>query len=143
MRLVARLPDQAAQIEGGADTLKQILVNLLKNAVEAVPDGGEIEIANNGQVNQDGRLYVELHVRDTGPGLPTEVLANLFSPVRSGKGGEHRGLGLSIVHGLVKKMQGMIICRSDQKGTTFEILLPVRCRTGPPPGSPSPVRDSA
>lgn len=63
-------------------------------------------------------------VSDNGPGLAPEVLANLFSAVRSTKDGAHRGLGLSIVHGLVKKLGGQITCRSGRTGTTFEILLP-------------------
>jgi len=48
----------------------------------------------------------------------------LFSAVRSTKDGAHRGLGLSIVHGLVKKLNGQIACRSGRGGTAFEILLP-------------------
>lgn len=126
VQIVVREQDEPFEIDGDADTLKQILVNLIKNAVEALPRGGEITIGNNGFVNRDGLLYVELFIKDTGPGIAADVMANLFSPVRSTKGEGHRGLGLSIVHGLVKKMEGFITCRSDKKGTTFEILLPSR-----------------
>ena len=52
-------------------------------------------------------------------------MAKLFSPVHSAKSGDHAGLGLSIVHGLVQSMDGIIMCRSDGSGTTFELLLPV------------------
>jgi nitrogen-specific signal transduction histidine kinase len=62
--------------------------------------------------------------------MSPEVLANLFSPVRSTKEGPHQGLGLSIVHGLVKKIGGMIACRSSRAGTAFEILLPARSGAG-------------
>jgi HD-like signal output (HDOD) protein/signal transduction histidine kinase len=114
-----------ARIEGDADMLKQVLVNLLKNAIEALDErGGRIEIASRGLVNRDRKLYVELVVSDNGPGLPGEVMANLFSAVKSTKDGAHHGLGLSIVHSLVKKLQGHIACRSGSVGTTFEILLP-------------------
>ena len=129
VQIVVRMQEEPAEIDGDADTLKQILVNLIKNAIEAMPDGGRIEIANRGLVNRERKLYLELVVSDTGPGLSTEVLANLFSPVRSTKEGAHHGLGLSIVHGLVKKMQGLITCRSGKTGTTFEILLPARGST--------------
>jgi putative nucleotidyltransferase with HDIG domain len=122
------LQSSPSEVEGNADTIKQILVNLLKNAVEAMPAGGEIEIADHGHVNRDGRLYVELSLRDNGPGMPQHVLASLFTPVKSAKPGANRGLGLSIVHGLVTKMNGMILCRSNGNGTTFEILLPLRLR---------------
>ena len=126
VQIVVRMQESPAEIDGDADLLKQILVNLIKNAVEALPDGGKIEIANRGHVNRERKLYLELVVGDTGPGLSAEVLANLFSPVRSNKAGANHGIGLSIVHDLVKKMQGLITCRSGKTGTTFEILLPAR-----------------
>jgi signal transduction histidine kinase len=117
---------QPSEIEGSIDTLKQILVNLIKNAVEAVPKGGHIEIINNGRVQRDGREYLVLCVKDNGPGLPAEVLANLFSPVKSAKAGENHGLGLSIVNLLVKKLNGVISCSSTKAGASFEIHLPAR-----------------
>jgi signal transduction histidine kinase len=126
VQISARLPKEPCEIVGTADTLKQIFVNLIKNAVEALPQGGHIEIVNLGQVRYDGADYFEISVRDSGPGLPQEVLAKLFSPVRSTKAGENRGLGLSIVHGLVKKLSGQIECRSSRMGTSFELRLPVR-----------------
>ncbi len=128
MQIVAQTQDLPSEVEGSADTLKQILVNLVKNAIEAMPGGGQIQIANNGYVNRDGLLYSELCVRDSGPGIAPVILAKLFSPVPTSKGEGHHGLGLSIVHGLVKKNQGLITCRSGKSGTSFEILLPVRQR---------------
>jgi HD-like signal output (HDOD) protein len=125
VEIVVSMPDDATRIEGDADILKQILVNLVKNAVEALAEtGGRIEIAGRGHVNRERTLYLELVVADTGPGLSREVLANLFSAVKSTKDGAHRGLGLSIVHSLVKKLHGHIACRSGSTGTAFEILLP-------------------
>lgn len=130
VEIVAHTQDLPSEVEGSADTLKQILINLVRNAIEAMPAGGEIEIVNNGHVNRDGYLYTELCVRDNGPGIPPDVLSNLFTPVKSTKGSGHQGLGLSIVHSLVKKSQGLITCRSGKKGTAFEMLFPVRKRTG-------------
>jgi HD-like signal output (HDOD) protein/signal transduction histidine kinase len=125
---------EASRIEGDADILKQILVNLVKNAVEALAEtGGRIEIANRGHVNRERQLYLELVVSDTGPGLSPEVLANLFSAVKSTKDGAHHGLGLSIVHSLVKKLHGHIACRSGRTGTAFEILLPAYAGAGNAP----------
>jgi len=100
-------------------------MNLIKNAVEALPKGGNIEVKNNGRIIREGRPYLELCISDTGTGIPSEVLANLFSPVRSSKKGGNRGLGLNIVQGLVDKLNGLISCDSDERGTTFDILLPV------------------
>jgi HD-like signal output (HDOD) protein/signal transduction histidine kinase len=125
VEIVLSMPEDATCIEGDADILKQILVNLVKNAVEALLEtGGRIEIASRGHVNRERRLYLELVVSDTGPGLSREVLANLFAAVKSTKPGAHHGLGLSIVHSLVKKLHGDIACRSGHTGTSFEILLP-------------------
>lgn len=142
VQILVRMQEQAAEIDGDADMLKQILVNLVKNAVEALPNGGKIEIANRGYVNRERRLYLELVVSDSGPGLSQEVLANLFSVVRSSKDGANHGLGLSIVHGLVKKMQGQITCRSGNTGTAFEILLPARGSTSQVAGVNARAMDS-
>jgi signal transduction histidine kinase len=130
VQIVADMQDHATEIEADADILKQVLVNLVKNAIEALPGGGRIEILNRGHVNRERRLYLELCVADNGPGMPPEVLANLFAPVRSTKDGAHHGLGLSIVHSLVKKLDGLVSCRSSQAGTMFELLLPVRGGAG-------------
>jgi len=124
LRIENRTRDQHHEVDGSADTLKQILVNLIKNAAEAMTGGGMIEIGSDGLVNRDGVLYVNLWVKDNGPGIAANVMSMLFSPVQSSKGKGHSGLGLNIVHDLVKKMQGLITCRSGKEGTTFEILLP-------------------
>jgi signal transduction histidine kinase len=126
VQLICSVHEDVSEVDADADVLKQILVNLIKNAVEALPGGGKIEIANRGRVNRDRKVYVELVVSDNGPGLAPEVMDNLFSRVRSTKEGQHHGLGLSIVHALVKKIDGLISCRSGRAGTSFEILLPVR-----------------
>jgi signal transduction histidine kinase len=84
---------------------------------------------NLGSKFRDNQEYFELHIKDNGPGLPDEVLAKLFSPVRSSKAGENRGLGLSIVHGLVKKLGGQITCNSSPLGTSFEFSCPARAST--------------
>jgi HD-like signal output (HDOD) protein/signal transduction histidine kinase len=139
VEIVVSMLDGDSRIEGDPDILKQILVNLVKNAIEALAaGGGRIEIANRGHVNRERRLYLELVVSDTGPGLSREVLANLFSAVKSTKEGPHHGLGLSIVHSLVKKLNGHIACRSGTTGTSFEILLPAHAGAGAQ--APQPVR---
>jgi HD-like signal output (HDOD) protein/signal transduction histidine kinase len=137
VEIVVSMSMEAGRIEGDPDILKQILVNLVKNAIEALAaTGGRIEIANRGHVNRERRLYLELVVSDTGPGLSREVLANLFSAVKSTKEGPHHGLGLSIVHSLDKKLNGHIACRSGKTGTSFEILLPAHAGASAPAGLP-------
>jgi putative nucleotidyltransferase with HDIG domain len=132
------LQEDETLLEGSADLLKQVLMNLLKNAVEALTNGGEIDITDYGQVNRDGRLFAELRISDNGAGIPRDILPRLFSPVASTKGGPSRGLGLSIVHSLVQKMGGTITCRSSGRGTSFDLLLPLASHpTLPGQGRPS------
>jgi signal transduction histidine kinase len=124
VEIVASLPDEDSEILGSADTFKQILVNLIKNAVEAMPKGGRIEISNKGCMQRDGRSVYALCVKDNGPGIPLEQRSRIFSPVQSTKAGANRGIGLSIVQGLVKKLGGSIDCASSSAGTSFDIFLP-------------------
>ena len=139
VEIVVSMAGQDNRVEGDPDVIKQVLVNLVKNAIEALSaGGGRIEIANRGHVNRERSLYVELVISDTGPGLPRDVLANLFAAVKSTKAGPHHGLGLSIVHSLVKKLNGQIACRSSAAGTSFEILLPAHAGAGAP--APLPAR---
>ena len=125
VNIVVKTADQPAKILAAKDTLKQIMLNLIKNAIEALPKGGTIEVRNNGRKIRDGRIYLEVCISDSGTGIPANVLANLFSSVRSDKPGENRGRGLSIVKSLVNEINGLISCDSGNRGTTFEILLPV------------------
>ena len=126
VQISAQMPDQPAEVDGAADVIKQILINLIKNSVEALPFGGQIVVQINGVVMRDGRAFRELCVIDTGPGIPAEVMANLFLPVPSTEPGKNRGVGLSIVHGLVHKLGGLISCRSSKEGTVFEMLIPAK-----------------
>lgn len=127
------LDTAALDVPGDKGMLKQIFLNLVKNAVEALPGGGQIDIVCKGFTRQDNKLYLAVAVADNGPGLPADVLARIYTPVRSTKGGNHRGLGLSIVHGLVKKLGGHMVCHSGKNGTTFELLFPYSAPAGSSP----------
>jgi len=107
------------------DRLKQLLLNLVKNALEAMPGGGVLCIGTAPWGIGGSTTHLEVRVEDTGGGLPETVLAHLYQPVRSSKGGEHQGLGLAIVGQLVRELRGLINCRSDTGGTRFQILLPL------------------
>ena len=107
-----------------ANALKQVYTNLIKNSVEALSEKSEIMVYTQDQVNVDGQTYVEISVVDNGPGIRPAVLNQLFKPVQTEKGNDHAGIGLSIVKKLVTEMNGSISCRSNKKGTRFQILLP-------------------
>jgi signal transduction histidine kinase len=110
--------------------LKQVLINLVKNAAEAMAQGGNLFVATRrlGPVkNAHGPCgEAEITIRDDGPGLPAEVQARIFEPFNSAKGGGHAGLGLSIVHSIVKSLDGRITCESREgRGTRFAVRLPL------------------
>jgi signal transduction histidine kinase len=105
--------------------LKQILTNLIKNAVEAMPKGGNLRITSSDNAYLDGKMYVEILIIDSGPGIDRKIMDQLFSPVESTKGNSHSGLGLAIVKNLIDELSGVINCTSNRKmGTRFQLLLP-------------------
>ncbi len=112
------------QIPTHRDKLKQVLLNLAKNAVEAMPRGGRLIFSTQMRADMSPQR-LEIAVRDNGPGLPDAVLERLYEPVDSCKGGDHAGLGLSISRNLVKSLGGEIECDTGQNGTEFRILLPI------------------
>lgn len=107
------------------DKLKQIVLNLLLNALEATPQGGTVRLETSSLVNHRQERFVEILVADAGPGIPPELAGRVFSPVESAKGEGHAGLGLSIVKALTQSLNGSITFKSHATGTTFQILLPV------------------
>jgi len=117
--------DSLVPIVTNRNAIKQVLTNIIKNAAEALGEAGRITVETQGQVNFNGRNYVEIVISDNGPGIASEVQEKLFSPVQTTKGGSHAGLGLSIVKNLIDELDGSISCRSSAKnGTRFEILIP-------------------
>jgi signal transduction histidine kinase len=116
------------------DAIKQVLINLLKNAAEAMAEGGRVIVRTrrsqpDGGTDSDG---VELIISDSGPGLPETVAQNLYKPFVTTKQGGHSGLGLSIVQKVVSEIGGKLSCQSSpEKGTTFTIYLPVMVADGP------------
>ncbi|MDX1570885.1 MAG: HDOD domain-containing protein [Xanthomonadales bacterium] len=111
-------------IETDANAVKQILLNLARNAVEAMEGSGTLTLRTRDFYKIDGTPGIEVDVEDTGPGLPESVLERLFEPVETTKGEGHSGLGLSIVKELVDRLDGSIRCDSSAQGTRFQIVLP-------------------
>lgn len=117
--LAADLPELVSD----AGQIKQVLHNLIKNAAEAMPEGGKLHIASS-RLQHGADTWVELRVEDNGPGIPEAIRAKLFQPVATTKDGDHAGLGLSIVYGLVRDMGGTIECETRPAGTAFIVRLP-------------------
>ncbi len=119
------LAEGLAPLTRGRDAIRQILLNLVRNAAEALSEGGCITVTTQGGVNLHGRRYVEITVADNGPGLPEALRTQLFQPVATAKGEEHAGLGLSIVKNLTEALGGQAGCRPNPGGgMVFLVLIP-------------------
>jgi len=102
--------------------IQQVLVNLVTNAVQAMPAGGKLFIAS--RLAKQGNS-IEITVMDTGKGIPPEFLPHIFDPFFSTKGEGGTGLGLSVSYGIIKNHKGEIrVARKVGVGTTFTIELP-------------------
>lgn len=123
--LLKSLEPNLSPVSGERDSFKQILFNLWKNASEAMPEGGRITISTRGDMLLDGQPSIEIHVSDSGPGLPPEVIQGLFKPLAPNRRPGHSGIGLSIVASLVERLGGRIGCQNQtEQGACFIILLP-------------------
>jgi PAS domain S-box-containing protein len=136
--LDVHLPDGLPAVEGDVTQLRQLLVNLVTNASEALgEEGGTVRIRTGargfgeeelgggfGTLDPEPGHYVVLEVEDTGAGLDSSPAAQLFEPFFTTKTAG-RGLGLAAVHGIVRGHRGVILVDSEPgRGTAFQILLP-------------------
>lgn len=107
-------------IAGNASELREVFVNLIVNAVDAMPHGGSLKIC----CQRKGER-IKLRFADTGTGMKEEVRERIFEPFYTTKGVHGTGLGLAVSYGIIERHQGMISVESRLgKGTTFNIDLP-------------------
>lgn len=104
--------------------MKQVVLNLIRNSVEAMPEGGKLKISLSLADNMES--YYKLAVRDTGCGIEEKHLQEIFLPFFSTKkdNGENVGLGLSIIYGIIKSHQGYIYAKNLTEGCEISVLLP-------------------
>lgn len=112
--------------------INQVIINLISNAIDSIPDEGTIRIATY----VDAQAVI-LKIRDTGVGIPPDLMAKLYDPFFTTKDvGKGMGLGLYIVYGIISKHHGKISVQTEEgKGTEFTIELPMNQR----PGSEAPL----
>ncbi len=113
--------EQCPKVQGDPDQMSQVVINLIMNAVHAMPEGGILRITLAPEKEK-----VKLTVADTGIGIPQEALTKIFDPFFTTKEfGKGTGLGLTVVKGIIEEHQGSIAVESEEgKGTTFTIMLP-------------------
>ena len=128
VQLALALNARHSVVKADRGLLDQVLINLLINGRDAMPDGGTMTIATRD--DEDGRVALE--VTDTGQGMPPDVQAKIFEPFFTTKDlGRGTGLGLATVYTIVMQAGGTIDVESvEGQGTTFRISLPLADRSG-------------
>jgi len=112
--------DCEAHIKGDPVELREVLVNMIYNAIDAMPSGGEIRLSA-----QEGRERVVVCIGDTGTGMTSDVKQRLFDPFFTTKGKAGTGMGLAVSFGIIRRHEGSIEVDSEPgRGTTFKISLP-------------------
>jgi CheY-like chemotaxis protein len=119
-----------AHVLGDASELRDVLVNMIFNAVEAMPGGGRLALS----ARQDDEKVV-VTVEDTGCGMSPEVRSRVFDPFFTTKGVQGTGLGLSVSYGIIRRHGGTIRVESEVgRGSTFRVVLPLVGCAGLSPG---------
>jgi signal transduction histidine kinase len=120
--LINDIPETPLLVTYDAQQIEQVLINMIHNAVQAMPNKGSLRIALEGADN-----FARITIQDTGFGIPTENLKRIFDPFFTTKPeGEGTGLGLSVSYGIIANHHGKIEVESELgSGTTFTIVLPI------------------
>lgn len=120
--------DPLQKVVGSQNKLMQVFLNLMTNAVQAMPNGGVLEIVGLAAELPDGREGLAIEVRDSGHGISKAHLSRIFDPFFTTKDqGEGTGLGLAICYGIVEDLGGTIQVESvEGEGSTFRVILPVK-----------------
>ncbi len=142
IELCWQLPEEPMHLFLDPGELDQLVMNLVVNARDAMPDGGTIVVNATKSTPDDERSPCAiLKVRDTGSGIPDEVIEHIFEPFVSTKGEQGTGLGLATCFGIVKRAGGSIQVTSDSgRGTTFEIHLPLSTQVLGVPSERAPTK---
>ena len=119
------VPVQLPKIQADANQLQQCLINLIFNAIDAMPKGGKLHLSC---YHHEDRSELSISVADTGTGISTDDLPHIYEPFFTTKQDGHGvGLGLSTAYGIIERHNGRIEVQSQiEKGTTFTIILPAQ-----------------
>jgi two-component system, NtrC family, sensor kinase len=146
VRLTSELAEDLPQIEGDADRLQQVFINLINNALDAMPEGGTLSVhtgillsfekraeAAGGETDAERACAVFVEFADTGCGMTEELRARIFDPFYTTKGmGQGTGLGLVVVRQVIREHGGEIAVQSERgKGTRFRLKLAAAAERNP------------
>jgi signal transduction histidine kinase len=130
VRVVKDLRENLPPVKGDPDQLQQAFLNLMLNAIQAMPEGGTLRLsASSKKISKDGLeeaqwQYMEVCVEDTGVGMEREAIQNIFNPFFTTKD-TGTGLGLMVTQGIIQDHEGWIDVESEvRKGSVFKIYLP-------------------
>jgi signal transduction histidine kinase len=132
VKVVKGLRDHLPAVTGDPDQLQQVFLNLILNAIQSMPKGGELRLIATPQwISKEGleegqRQYVEIRVEDTGTGMGKDVIQNIFNPFFTTKEKEKgTGLGLTVSQGILQDHEGWVEVESEVgKGSVFKVYLP-------------------
>ena len=125
INLVTHFAPRSLEINGDAQLLSQVALNLILNAIQAMPDGGQLTISTRQVTDSNGHEIAEIRFADTGCGIPQKNLASIFDPFFTTKK-RGTGLGLAIVHNIIKAHSGSIdIKSSPANGTECIVAFPL------------------
>jgi two-component system NtrC family sensor kinase len=130
VRVVKDLGDKLPSVIGDSDQLQQVFLNLILNAIQSMPEGGELRVSASSMwisreaFGDEKQKYVVICVKDTGVGMEREVLQKIFNPFFTTKD-TGTGLGLMVSQGVIQDHEGWIDAESEMgKGSVFKVFLP-------------------
>ncbi|MDF1544172.1 MAG: ATP-binding protein, partial [bacterium] len=120
VEVIREFPDEEILVKGLSENIRQVLMNILINALDVLPGGGQIRV---GLLKEDGKAI--LRVCDTGPGIESAIVPHIFEPFFTTKDpGKGTGLGLSVCYGIIKRHGGNITYKNIEGGGCFRIAIP-------------------
>jgi two-component system NtrC family sensor kinase len=131
IKLEKKLDTQLPLVLADFDQIQQVLINIIMNAIQAMPNGGNLKIATSVakgiKIGESPKDTVRVDIKDTGVGIPKGNLSKLFTPFFTTKEkGKGVGLGLPVVYGIIERHEGKIEVESEpHAGTIFKIYLEV------------------
>lgn len=123
MEIIKEYDSDLPEVLMDASQIEQVLINMMINACQAMPEGGKLVIRTGVSASGD---HIYIRIEDTGCGIPEENIGKIFDPFFTTKGNKGTGLGLSVSYGIIQSHGGEIEVESKQgSGTAFTITLPI------------------